>query len=244
MSLHSPDKISPTPTAPLSKGVGGGLQIDVVMDPICPWCFIGKKRLEKALAQRPDVEFDIYYRPFMLNPDMPADGMDRSTYLQLKFGGLRPAEHILQSIARAAQADHVQIDFDRVRRTPNTLDCHRLMRWARTAGVQLEVADDMFTAYFQQGIDVSDREYLIDLARRVGMDHRLVAELLRAGKDTDLIRREDNHARSLGVKGVPFYIVDKKFCITGAESIGVFLQVFDLSLSPAITSPAEFQPAF
>ncbi len=203
------------------------MQIDIVSDTVCPWCFIGKRKLEKALAARPDLEVEIGWRPFQLNPDMPPGGYDRVEYLDAKFGGPEKAQKIYQRVTDVGAEAGIPFNFAGIKRTPNTLMSHCLLRWAATAGVQHEVAELMFQRYFIRGEDIGDAAVLVDVAREAGMDHELVAKLLAEGRDMDLVREEDRVAREMGIQGVPCFIIDRKYAVSGAQDVAVFHQVFD-----------------
>lgn len=206
------------------------MRIDVVSDTICPWCYIGKRRLERALALRPGVVAEIAWRPFQLNPDMPQDGMDRDAYLRLKFGGSDRARAVYEPVRAAGEGEGIPFAFERIVRTPNTLASHRLIRWAGTAGRQDEVVEMLFRRYFLEGADLSAHETLVGVAREVGMDHEIVAKLLAKGADVDLVAGEDRAARAMGVTGVPFFVFDGKFAVPGAQDSEILAQVMDLAL--------------
>ena len=214
------------------------MRIDIVSDTICPWCFIGKRRLERALAQRPDIQFEIGWRPFQLNPDMPAEGMDRQTYVATKFGGDDRARQIYQRVRDAGAGDGIAFAFEKIARTPNTLDSHRLIRWAGSAGLQHQVVELLFRRYFLEGRDIGDRAVLTEVAAEAGMDAELVARLLDEGADLDLVREEDKVARDLGIQGVPCFILERKYAVSGAQDPEVFLQVFDRLQQELAAAPA------
>ncbi|MBM3555432.1 MAG: DsbA family oxidoreductase [Alphaproteobacteria bacterium] len=205
------------------------MRIDVVSDTICPWCFIGKRRLEKALAQRPDLAVEVVWRPFQLNPDMPEEGMDRETYVRLKFGGGDRAKAIYENVRQAGAGEDIPFAFEAIRKTPNTLASHRLLRWAASAGKQDAVLERLFRRYFIEGADVSDHQTLIDVAGDAGMDADLVRELFARGADIDLVRSEEHAARAMGVTGVPFFVVGGRYAVPGAQDPEVLLQVIDLA---------------
>ncbi len=209
------------------------MRIDIISDTICPWCFIGKRRLERALEERPDLDVEIAWHPFQLNPDMPSGGLDRETYLNAKFGGEQRAAQIYAAITAAGAEEGIEFDFAGIKRTPNTLDSHCLIHWAAGAGCQDQVVEKLFELYFLDGRDIGDRVVLIEVARQAGMDGDKVEELFATGQDLAFIRDEDAAARDLGVAGVPFFIVDRKFAVSGAQDPRVFLQVFDLALKEA-----------
>lgn len=218
------------------------MQIDIVSDTICPWCYIGKRKLESALNERPDIEVELGWRPFQLNPHMPAEGMDRAEYLRAKFGGPDRAAQIYDAVAQAGLAVGIEFAFDKVERTPSTLNSHRLIRWATTAGCQDAVVEDLFRRYFLEGADIGDAGVLTSVAADVGMDANLVADLLAGDADLELIRREDAMARQMGINGVPCFIIDRKYAISGAQDAPVFHKVFDLALNESVVAE-EAAPA-
>ncbi len=204
------------------------MQIDIISDTVCPWCFIGKRRLEKALAQRPDMDFEILWRPFQLNPDMPKDGMDRREYLEAKFGGRERAKQIYAHIENAGREEGIAFEIEKIARTPNTIDSHRLIKWAGTAGVQDAVVEALFKAYFLDGEDIGDPAVLTAIAEQTGMDSDLVASLLQDDSDVEQTRAEDTMARQMGVSGVPCFIIGRKYAVSGAQDPSVLVQAFDL----------------
>jgi predicted DsbA family dithiol-disulfide isomerase len=215
------------------------MQIDIVSDTVCPWCFIGKRRLERALQARPDLEVQIGWRPFQLNPDMPLEGMPRQDYLAKKFGGNARADKIYDTIRATGLEEGIAFDFGRIGRAPNTIASHRLIRWAATSGVQHQVVELIFDRYFVRGEDISSAAVLTAIAREAGMDADLVAELLAGDADVELVRSEDQVARELGIAGVPCFIIERKYAISGAQDPAIFHQVFDLAQRDA--AMAELQ---
>lgn len=203
------------------------VKLDIISDPICPWCYIGKTRLERALAQRPDHPFTIEWHPFQLNPDMPADGMDRRQYLELKFGGKEAAVKVYSQIAEAAQEDGLRLNLAAIKRTPNTLDAHRLIHWAGIEGQQTPVVSALFAAYFEQGLDISDPEVLARIATAHKMDGAAIRALLQSDADRDDIRARDTHSRERGVQGVPMFIVGGQHALSGAQPTDLWLQAID-----------------
>lgn len=212
------------------------MQIDIVSDTVCPWCFIGKRKLDKALAERPDLQVTITWRPFQLNPDMPPEGRDRIGYLDAKFGGPEKAKKIYQRVADVGATVGIPFNFDGIRRTPSTLKSHALLRWAGTAGVQDKVAEILFERYFILGQDIGDDAVLVDAAKAAGMDVELVARLLAEGRDLDLVEGEDKVARDLGIQGVPCFIIDRKYAVSGAQDVAVFHQIFDTVARDAVAA--------
>ncbi|MBM3567299.1 MAG: DsbA family oxidoreductase [Alphaproteobacteria bacterium] len=207
--------------------------IEVVSDAICPWCFVGKRRLERALASRPELAAKVEWRPFMLNPDMPPGGMDRATYMRLKFGGTERAQGVYQPIVDAGKQEGIAFAFDRIARTPATIDAHRLIRWARNGGLQDAVVEALFRRYFLEGEDIGRGEVLVAVAEAAGMDAALVGELLAKDADVELIRAEDRAARAVGISGVPCFVIDQRYAVPGAQDPEIIAQVLDLAAREA-----------
>lgn len=206
------------------------LEIDVVSDVMCPWCYIGKRKLEAALDARPRVHADVRWRPYQLDATIPREGMDRKVYLARKFGAER-ASDIYRSIQEAGAQFAIPFAFDRITKSPNTLNAHRVIRWAATAGVQEAVVELLFEAYFVSGADLSDPEILADLAAEAGMEREIVARLLSGSADEDLVTQEYQMAQSMGVQGVPCFIFANKYVVMGAQDPEVLVQAIDRALS-------------
>lgn len=203
------------------------IPLDVISDVVCPWCFIGKRRLEKGLALRPDLNVDIHWRPFQLDPTVPKGGVDRRSYLEEKFGGPEAAREIYARLEAAGAEDGIAFDFDRIAVRPNTLDCHRLIRWAATAGVQEVVVERLFARHFLEGVDIGNAEELVSIARDAGMDADLVAELLPGESDVDLVEEEIALAQRIGVTGVPCFIFANRFGVMGAQPPEAIAEALD-----------------
>ncbi|GAB4285706.1 MAG: DsbA family oxidoreductase [Roseovarius sp.] len=203
------------------------VRLDIISDPICPWCYIGKTLLDRALAQRPQHPFSLRWLPFQLNPDMPREGMDRRQYLESRFGGPQGAERAYAPVRQRAAEAGLGIDFAAIRRTPNTLDAHRLIHWAGIEGCQTPVAMALFRAYFEQGRDIGDREVLADIADSAGMDASVVRKLLQSDADVDEIRGMDARFREMGISGVPTFIIDGRHAVPGCQPPELWLQVID-----------------
>jgi predicted DsbA family dithiol-disulfide isomerase len=204
------------------------MQIDVISDTVCPWCFIGKRRLARALALRPDIAFEVKWRPYRLDPTLPREGMERQAYMRLKFGDdpQKIVEMHKQIIAEGAK-DAIEFDFAAIRRRPDTLDSHRLIRWAEAAGVQDEVVERLFIGYFENGEDIGDLRVLADIADLCGMDGVEVAELLESDADRALVEREDRLAHEMGVTGVPAMIFGGRLAVSGAREPELLVSVID-----------------
>ncbi|MDK3072866.1 DsbA family oxidoreductase [Sedimentitalea sp. JM2-8] len=193
------------------------ISLDILSDPICPWCYIGKTHLDQALAAIPDHPFVIQWHPFQLNPDMPEDGMDRRAYLEAKFGGKDGAVRAYAPVVESAEAAGLSINFEDMARTPNTMDAHRLIHWAGIEHKQNDMVDALFNAYFVEARDIGDPEVLADIADSIGMDASVVARLLATDADRDDIAKRDRHSREMGVTSVPTFIVAGKHAVPGAQ---------------------------
>ncbi|HEY2071394.1 MAG TPA: DsbA family oxidoreductase [Rhizomicrobium sp.] len=209
------------------------MQIDVVSDTICPWCFIGKRRLARALIERPDIEFDVRWRAFQLDPSIPPEGVERKAYLKAKFGDGERPRAMSDAIRQAGEAEDIAFAFDRILKTPNTIDSHRLIRWAGGAGLQDEAVEALFKAYFEDGRDIGDIDVLVEIADLVGMDTALVADLLEEGADREIIAREDDLAHRMGISGVPTFIFANKYAVSGAHDPETLLEVIDKAAKEA-----------
>lgn len=203
------------------------VRLDIISDPICPWCYIGKTCLDRALAQRPDHPFEISWHPFQLNPDMPAGGMDRRAYLEGKFGGKSGAVQAYAPIAARAEAEGLAIHFEGISRTPNTLDAHRVIHWAGVEGVQQAMVAALFKAYFEEGRDIGQPDVLADMADSAGMDASVVLKLLASEADREEIRARDAAFRKMGVTGVPCFIVNGEHAVPGCQPTDLWLKVID-----------------
>jgi predicted DsbA family dithiol-disulfide isomerase len=208
----------------------GPFAIDVVSDVVCPWCYLGKRRLEQALAARPDLKALVRWRPFQLDATIPPGGMDRQEYMTRKFGSstrLADAHARLEAFGRAEGIDFA---FDAIERSPNTLDAHRLIRHATGQGRGDEMVEALFSAYFEKGQDIGDHAVLTELAEAAGLDGGTSA-WLETGEDAQAVREEIRMAQELGVQGVPFFIVVGKYAVSGAQSAEVLGQVIDKALA-------------
>lgn len=203
------------------------VRLDILSDPICPWCYIGKTHLDRALAARPNHPFVIEWHPFQLNPDMTKGGMDRRAYLEGKFGGKDRAVQIYAKIAEAAEAAGLMINLGAIERTPNTIDAHRLIHWAGIEQRQTAAVSALFAAYFEMGRDIGDPEVLADIADSIGLDAAVIARLLATDADIEGISQRDAHSREAGVTGVPTFIVAGQHAVPGAQPAEVWERVID-----------------
>lgn len=212
------------------------MRIEVYADFVCPWCYVGIGRLRRALATRPGIAVDLAWRPFQLNPTMPRGGIDRGTYLSIKFGNRERLRHLHDAIEDCGRDLGLEFKFDRIQRQPNTLDAHRLVRLAgeRLGAASPEVEAlvlSLYQAYFSAGLDLGDREVLVALGVAAGLDGLEVARDLASDRERDQIRAEDLRARRMGIDGVPCFIVDEHYAISGAQEPEAFLPLFDLAVA-------------
>ncbi len=203
------------------------IKLDILSDPICPWCYIGKANLDRALEARPDHPLNIEWHPFQLNPDMPKEGMERREYLETKFGGKESATRVYANIAKAAEAAGLAIDFANIKRTPNSIDAHRLIHWAGLEGRQTAIVSRLFKAYFEEGRDIGDRTILLDIAQGAGLDRAMTDRLFESDADLEEIRSRDLHARDRGVTGVPTFVIANQQVAPGAQPPDLWLRVID-----------------
>ncbi len=192
------------------------IRIDVVSDVICPWCFLGKTRLDKAIALVPDVTVEVVFRPFFLDPTIPPGGLDRHAYMVAKFGEER-LKTIHDPLIAAGREDGVPYQFDKITRTPNTLNAHRLLRWAQQAGVQGTVMQGLFMAYWHYGQDVGDIEVLKTIAVINGLDGDDVVALLKGDTDVENVRAEAAQSQAAGITGVPTFVLANRYGLAGAQ---------------------------
>ncbi|WP_424984553.1 DsbA family oxidoreductase [Microbulbifer sp. S227A] len=215
------------------------ISLDILSDPICPWCYIGKANLDAALASVPDHPFVIQWHPFQLNPDMPAGGMGRRDYLETKFGGKEGAARAYAPVVERAEAAGLTINLEAMTRTPNTLDAHRLIHWAGIEHKQLPAVDALFQAYFVDGRDIGDHETLADIADSIGMDASVVLRLLGSDADRDDIIKRDANSREMGVNSVPTFIVAGKHAVPGAQPPELWRQVIGELMDQLTASAAS-----
>jgi len=197
--------------------------IDVVSDVVCPWCFLGKRRLEAAVAAVPDVEVNLRWRPFQLDPTIPPEGKDRREYMIGKFGSEDRIRQIHANIVQLGAVEGISFDFDAIKVAPNTLDAHRVIRWAASAGndVQNKLVGILFSAYFEQGQNIGDPTILLEAAQLSGMDVSVVEALLPSDADRDAVQTEIATAARMGVTGVPCFLLEGKYAVMGAQDSAV-----------------------
>jgi predicted DsbA family dithiol-disulfide isomerase len=203
------------------------LTIDVVSDVVCPWCFIGKSRLEKALALKPDIAVEVRYHPYFLNPWVPREGMSREQYLTTKFGSPERYKGIAGRVAQAAADEGLTYAVDKMKRQPNTLDCHRLILWAGADGKSAAMKQRLMELYFTEGADLSDREVLVQAAADVGMDADTTRGMLASDADVQQVENAANTAKQAGIDGVPTFILGGVAAVTGAQSPELLAQAIE-----------------
>jgi predicted DsbA family dithiol-disulfide isomerase len=201
------------------------IALDIISDPVCPWCYIGAAHLFLAMEEQAQPPFAIRWRPFQLNPDMPEGGMDRQEYLATKFGGAARAAEIYARVAEASRAAGLEIDFDAIPRTPNTVDAHRVLHWAEAEGVQSRVAMALFDTYFHKGADIGDHATLAKVAGEAGLDAGVIATLLAGDADREHVREDSRASSEMGVTGVPTFILGGKYALVGAQPVETWEKV-------------------
>lgn len=211
--------------------------IDVVSDVICPWCFLGKRRLDKAIAMLDGLNVEVAWRPFLLDPTIPAKGLSRQGYLTAKFGA-EQLRTLHDPLLDAAREDGVPYNLAAITRTPNTLDAHRVIRWAHAAGLQHAVAERLFMAYWSEGKDVGNHAVLAAEAGAVGLDGDKVLADLASDRDADKVRGEIAMANRMGINGVPTFVIGRKYAVVGAQAAAVLADAIRQAAAEGLTLPA------
>lgn len=206
------------------------LSIEVVHDLVCPWCYLGLRRMLRTLRARPDIGFDLVWRPFLLNPDMPRAGMARSDYVVRKFGGEERARRLYGSIAEIGRAEGVMFRFERIRRTPSSIDAHRLVRFASGSGRGAEMVEALFSAHFTDGRDIGDPQVLMAVAGACGLDPMATHAFLFSDAEIDTIHAENLRAHRLGINGVPCFVIGGRHAIAGAQEPEVIERLLDVAV--------------
>lgn len=201
-----------------------GLTIEIYSDVVCPWCYVGKRRLERALSQ---VGSDIAttWRPFQLNPTMPKDGMDRTAYLEAKFGSLEAFRQLEEHVLAAGASERIGFAFEKIARTPNTFAAHRLIWFGERKGCQDAVVDSLFRGYFEEGADIGSIVRLVQLAERAGLNREAVERFLQSDEGIAEVKAEEAAGRKLGIRGVPYFIVNGTYTISGAQPSSRFVEM-------------------
>ena len=201
------------------------IRLDIFSDPVCPWCFLGKANLDRALEAHADHPFEIEWHPFQLNPGTPAEGVDKRAYLMQRFGDQGQLDQIHQRFRDIAAKAGVTMDPDTPRRIPNTLNAHRLIHWAGLEGRQTLMVSALFRAYWVEGRDIGDKAVLADIAGEAGMDREVVARLLSTDADLAEISSREAHARQRGINAVPTFLIANQHVLSGAQPSEVWGQV-------------------
>lgn len=204
------------------------ITIDVYSDPVCPWCFIGKRRLGRALAQRPGLEAEIQWRAFQLNPAMPEGGMGREAYLISKFGSAEEAKRLYEHIGAVGLRESIDFNFAGITRTPSTVGAHALIRFAAEQGKADDAAEALFAAFFLDGKDIGEKDELTAIAASCGLDSKAFARFATDGNAINQVQSEDMLGRRIGIDGVPFFIVEGKYALSGAQEPEAFHKIFDM----------------
>ncbi len=205
------------------------MRIDYVFDTVCPWCYVGKRRFERALRSRPGARVEIAWRPFLLNPDIPVEGIDRDSYLDRKFGGPGRVQRMHGAVATAGRAEGIEFAFDRIRRTPNTVHSHRLIRFARQVGRESETVEAIYAAYFCRGRDIGAIDELVAIAGELGFAEADVAAFLYSDAEVTATMNDNARAHRLGVNGVPCVIIDGLYALAGAQEPDILLRLIDIA---------------
>ena len=205
------------------------LTIEVVHDLVCPWCYLGTRRLMRTLRRRPELGFDIVWRPFLLNPDMPRAGMSRTDYVMRKFGGDERARRLYGSIAEIGASEGVQFRFDLIRRTPSSVDAHRLVRWAARFNRATDVVEALFAAHFADGRDTGDLAVLCAVAAACGLDPAAAHAFLHSEAEVEQVHADNLRAHRLGINGVPCVVVAGRHAIAGAQEPEVIERLLDVA---------------
>lgn len=195
--------------------------IEMVSDLVCPWCWLGLRRIEAAIAEVPDVEVKLIFRPYELDPTIPAEGTDYKSYMSARVSSPEGRERMAQmrqALIDYGEAEDIPFRFDVITRRPSSFDAHRLVRWAQGQGKGAAAKEALFTAYFRDARDIGQHSELVAVAREIDLDPDIVADLLASGADTDAVRAEAETFREMGISGVPTYIANRRIAVQGAES--------------------------
>ena len=201
------------------------IQLDIYSDPICPWCYIGKIHLERALETLNENPFHIKWHPFQLNPEMPKNGMDRKKYLEQKFGSISNFASAYRPVIEHTKNFNIDLKLDKIQTTPNTMNAHRIINWAVLEDCQNKIVSELFKAYFVNGLDLGSNNILAKLASKYFMDEKSILRLLNSDNDISKIIDEDRTARRMGIKAVPMFIVADQYAVSGAQTADLWQTV-------------------
>jgi predicted DsbA family dithiol-disulfide isomerase len=206
------------------------LDIDIAFDLICPWCYLGVRRLRRALRARPDIIPQLLWRPFLLNPDIPPNGVSRAEFVARKFGGEDRARRLHNALTELGRAEGIGFRFDLMGRVPSSIHAHRLVRYAVREGLGEMMVEALFHAYFADGVDIGDWGRLALLAGRIGLDAEAALAFLRSGEEAEAVHTENLRAHRLGINGVPCFIIAGQQAIAGAQEPEVLERLLDVAL--------------
>ena len=213
------------------------MRIDIVFDTVCPWCFVGKRRFDRALKLRPNLKPEVRYRSFLLNPDLPPQGVDRREYLERKFGGRHQYDRIAEALAFTGKGEGINFALDKIKRTPNSANSHRLVRLAQTLGRQHEAVELLFTAFFERGLDLGNIEVLIRLGEELGIERHMAHAHLSGDNDLNAVYSENARMHRLGITGVPCYIFNEGRAIAGAQEPEILVRMLDMAVAQDADRP-------
>jgi len=215
------------------------MRIDIVYDTVCPWCYVGKRRFDKALEMRPHIKPDIRYRSFLLNPDLPPEGVDRAKYLESKFGSTdsQQYEQIIESLTETGRDAGIGFEFEKMTRTPNSANSHRLVRLAQTINKEVEAVELVFASFFEEGQDIGDPKVLIDLAIRLDIDEGAASTHFSGDGDLSAVYNESARMHRLGITGVPCYIFNETRAIAGAQETEILVKMLDMVAAEGLEQP-------
>jgi predicted DsbA family dithiol-disulfide isomerase len=209
------------------------MQLDIFSDTICPYCVIGKRRLDQALAERPGLDVQINWLPFQLDPEMPIEGIDRKQHLAERFGSVETAMEQFEGMRQIGQAEGIDFRFDKIARSTNTFESHRMVYFAHAHGFQNEMVDALFAAYFTEGLFLGDHEVLVGLAAKIGLDGDEVRGFLNSDDAVEAIRTDEAQIRSMGIESIPLYVINGSMPLSGLQTKETFLQFLDRGASAA-----------
>lgn len=213
------------------------MRIDIVFDSVCPWCYVGKRRFDRALRLRPNLKPEIQYRSFLLNPDLPPGGVDRREFLERKFGSSQQYDRVVEALIVTGKGEGIDFALDKIDKTPNSANSHRLVRLAQTIGAQGKAVDALFAAYFEKGMDIGDPEVLIKLAEDIGIDRQVATTHMLGEGDLNSVFNENARMHRLGVTGVPCYIFNEGKAISGAQEPEIIVRMLDMAAAQEAEQP-------
>jgi predicted DsbA family dithiol-disulfide isomerase len=216
------------------------MQIDIIFDTVCPWCYVGKRRFERALELRPQTGLNLTWRPYQLNPTMPSEGIDRKAYLSAKFGGLERADRSYDRLREAGAEVGIEFQFDNIEVTPNSVNSHRLIQFAKTQGGNATlIVEKLYVAYFMESRNTGDIDVLGDISVEAGLDGDAFMRYISSDDDRAYTLEQDEAIRRQGINGVPCFIIEGKYAVSGAQPPEIFHQIFDLAHQEALVAPAQ-----